>query len=91
MIIKKKKMKKIMRYQNYNKMNNYCNRNNFKFILFCPKDNLFYIDNKNKLEKISFNIYDKKEFENNVTNKYIFPNDNNNHQTKIPLNPYDIT
>ena len=82
-------MKKIMNIKI--KMKNYCNRNNFEFILFDPKDNLFYIDNENKLEKIDFNIYNKKEFENNVTNKFIFSNDNNNYLTKMPLNPYDIT
>jgi len=88
---KKEENEKDNEYKNYNKMKNYCNRNNFEFILFDPKDNLFYIDNKNKLEKIDFNIYYKNEFENNVTNKFIFPNDNNNYLTKMPLNPYDIT
>ena len=88
---KKEENEKDNEYKNYNKMKNYCNRNNFEFILFDPKDNLFYIDNENKLEKIDFNIYNKKEFENNVTNKFIFSNDNNNYLTKMPLNPYDIT
>ena len=88
---KKEENEKDNEYRNYNKMKNYCNRNNFEFILFDPKDNLFYIDNENKLEKIDFNIYNKKEFENNVTNKFIFSNDNNNYLTKMPLNPYDIT
>ena len=88
---KKEENEKDNEYKNYYLMKNYCHRNNFEFILFDPKDNLFYIDNENKLEKIDFNIYYKKEFENNVTNKFIFPNDNNNYLTKMPLNLFDIT
>ena len=45
---KKEQNEKDNEYKNYNKMKNYCNRNNFEFILFDPKDNLFYIDNENK-------------------------------------------
>ena len=76
-------------YKNYEVMKNYCNKNNFEFLIFDPKDNNFYIDEGDIIENINFNDYYNKKFENNIYN-YILKNEDNFNLIKLPLNPNEI-
>ena len=77
-------------YKNYNSMKNYCNDNNYEFLIFDPKDNYFYIDKDNNLENITFHDYYDDKFINTVTN-YIFENEEIYNLTKLPIFPNEIT
>ena len=78
-------------YKNYKTMKKHCNENNFEFILFDPKDKIFYIeDEKSDLKIITFNKYLDSNKTNNVTN-YIFSNEDELNIIKIPLYPNEIT
>ena len=77
-------------YKNYKTMKKHCNENNFEFILFDPKDKIFYIeDEKSDLKIITFNKYLDSNKTNNVTN-YIFSNEDELNIIKIPLYPNEI-
>ena len=85
----KKEEKNDNEYKNYEIMKNHCKENNFEFLIFDPKDNNFYIDKETNLEKIVFNNYYNKQFENNIDN-FIFKNEEHYNLIKLPLNPNEI-
>ena len=76
-------------YKNFKIMKNFCNANNYEFIIFSPEEKKFYVD-EGCLKKIVFNQYSNSKFINNVGN-YIFSNENNLNLNKLPLNPNEIT
>ena len=78
-------------YKNYNIMKEYCNDNNFEFIIFDPKNTQFYVIKNKILEQIDFSNYSNPKFENKVSN-FIF-NDEKEEENliKLPLNSNEIT
>ena len=77
-------------YKNFKIMKNFCNANNYEFIIFSPEEKKFYVDEGDYLKDIAFNKYFNSKFTNNVGN-YIFSNENNLNLNKLPLNPNEIT
>ena len=77
-------------YKNFKIMKNFCNANNYEFIIFSPEEKEFYVDEGDCLKNIAFNKYSNSKFINNVGN-YIFSNENNLNLNKLPLNPNEIT
>ena len=76
-------------YKNYTTMKNYCNNNNYEFILFNPKDKGFFIDNNNTLEIIDFNDYYNEQFGNDITN-FLLKKEGDYYLTKLSLFPQEI-
>ena len=77
-------------YKNFKIMKNFCNANNYEFIIFSPEEKKFYVDEGDSLKNIAFNQYSNSKFTNNVGN-YIFSNENNLNLNKLPLYPNEIT
>ena len=77
-------------YKNFEIMKNFCNANNYEFIIFSPKDKRFYVNEGDNLKNIAFNKYFNPKLANNFGN-YIFSNENNLNLNKLPLNPNEIT
>ena len=77
-------------YKNYKIMKDFCNANNYEFIIFSPNEKKFYVDEGNNLKNIVFNKYFNPKLVNNVDN-YIFSNEKNLNLIKLPLNPNEIS
>ena len=77
-------------YKNYEIMKNFCNANNYEFIIFSPKEKKFYVDEGDNLKNIIFNKYYNSKLANNVEN-YIFSNQNDLNLKKLPLTPNEIS
>ena len=78
-------------YKNYYKMKQFCESNNYEFIIFDPRDNQFYIEEKKQLKKINFNTFIEKT--ENVVSNYLFNSQNEKklNLIKLPIYPREIT
>ena len=77
-------------YKNFKIMKNFCNVNNYEFIIFDPKEKKFYIEEDDNLKNIDFNKYFNLKYINNASN-FIFSNENTLNLNKLPLNQNEIT